>query len=607
MLIQEEIARLLTQSLRDQDIRVDETEIEVGVPTREGFGDFSTSVIFSIAKREGLQVQPLGETTVSLLNTYIGESNLPILKVEQCNGGFINFYVDDVYFFNRLVSDGQRGIKAKNISGKNIVVEYTDPNPFKVFHIGHLMTNTIGESLARLFRFSGAHVRQVNYQGDVGMHVAKSVWGLRSMLSDDGLTIEQLAEKSLTERVAYMGEAYTKGANAFLDEPQIKNEIERVNTLCYIAAQELLVEDEGWEPVIQYRSLIEIDDSEYSEIRDLYRYGRSWSLEYFEGIYKTLGTAFDGYYFESKVGEYGLGLVHKHLDDGVFEKSEGAIVFKGEQYGLHTRVFINQKGLPVYEAKDLALAFMKKEDFDYDLSFVVTGNEIDEYFRVVLQALEQIHPDLRQKTFHLGHGMLKFSSGKMSSRSGNVVGGMELLDEIKDHVRGVMADERDLSGEDRELVVAKVAVGSWKYSVLKQQIGKDIIFDFKSSIALDGNSGPYLQYTYARAKSVMRKNTQATLSQDVNKVELTDKERKLLRMLDHFESVIVHAAQDHTPHTICTYLYDLAQSYNSFYNETQILVDDRDTRNFRLKLTEKVAEVLKDGLYTLGIETVERM
>ncbi|MCA9391648.1 arginine--tRNA ligase [candidate division WWE3 bacterium] len=609
MLISDQIREILLNSLEGISSLegFNEDDIEVTLPTQEGFGDYSSSILFSLAKARGLNLRDLGEEVIEKIKAWLSEHDeSPIKDVELVNGGFLNFYLSDEVLTRILQESTNEGFgKNEVLLGKTYVVEYTDPNPFKVFHIGHLMTNTIGESLARLFAAGGADVKHVNYQGDVGMHVAKSIWGLLALFEEEGLDMRGLADKPLAERQEYLGRAYAKGASAYKEDESAAVAIKRINMYCYIAAQDYLVESEDWQPQIDYKEFVDFNEQEYGKIKEIYRLGREWSLAYFETIYSRLGTNFDNYYFESKAGEYGLKLVRENEEKGIFTQSEGAVIFRGEDYGLHTRVFINKLGLPVYEAKDLGLALLKYDDYKYDRSVIVTANEINDYFEVVIKALSMINPELAEKTTHVGHGMLNFKDGKMSSRTGRIISGEDLLDRIEDSLRSVMTDDRDLSDKERDDVLTKVSVGAWKYSVLKQKIGRDIPFDFSSSLSLEGRSGPYLQYTYARCKSVLRNTGDKT--EAVTSTSFDAEERKVLQLLERFPVIVLSATQQLAPHTVATYLYDLAQSYNSFYNTHRVLVDEKEVRDFRLTLTKAVAQTIKTGLGLLGIETVEKM
>ncbi|OGH18928.1 MAG: arginine--tRNA ligase [Candidatus Levybacteria bacterium RIFCSPHIGHO2_12_FULL_38_12] len=534
-------------------------------------------------------------------------------RVEVAGPGFINFWLTKEYLFDSMI----RIIKAKEefgkgggLKNKKVMVEYTDPNPFKEFHIGHLYSNAVGESLSRLFEAQGAEVRRANYQGDVGMHVAKSLYGILQQFRIHnsqfriGEELQKLEKESLNERIEFLGQAYVLGAKAYEEDEKVKQEIHVLNKQIY-----------------------ELDP----KIKDIYLQGRQWSLDYFETIYKRLGTKFDGYYFESEAGEIGLQLVYEYQKKGVFAESEGAVIFPGEKYNLHNRVFVNSLGLPTYEAKELGLNKKKYEDYPFDASVIVTGNEINEYFKVLLCAMEQVIPEVAQKTKHIGHGMVRLPQGKMSSRTGNVITGEWLLDEAKRRISSKFSEMADKTAE-------MVAVGAVKYALLKSGIGRDIEFSFDESISLEGNSGSYLQYTYVRTQSVLSKfqintNNQKDLKLEIGNWKLEIEEENILRLLYRFPEVVEEASGHLAPNYICSYLFELAQAFNLFYQKHKILDQNvipnlfrdpqhsdnemlnrvqhdknkDDTKRFRILLTASVGQVLYNGLYMLGIAVPERM
>lgn len=545
-------------------------------PADETHGDYATNA----AMMMGGNPRELAEKLVAELkkSDVLGEV-VDLDRIEVAGPGFINFWLRKEY----LEAELARVLEKKEdygrndwLKGKKVMVEFTDPNPFKEFHIGHLMSNGIGESLARLFEFSGADLRRACYQGDVGMHVAKSIWGFSKKLSEAGLTMTDLGEKSLVERIKFMGQAYAFGATKYEEDETVKNEINLLNK--------------------------EIYEQKNEKIRTIYEVGKKWSLEYFETIYRKLGTKFDHYFFESEVGEIGKRLVGEHKD--IFEVSDGATVFKGERYGLHTRVFLNSLGLPTYEAKELGLSKAKYDKFAYDWSVVVTGNEINEYFKVLLKAMSLIFPELAAKTTHVGHGMLRLKSGKMSSRTGKVVTGEGLIADVAAEIRKKMESAaRKVDEEEKDPLIEAIAVGAIKYSMLKQGPGKDIIFDFEGSLSFEGDSGPYLQYVFARTNSVLAK---AGGSDKVVKgAEVNEEEMRLVRWIYRFDEVVELAAKQLSPNLLCSYLIELAQRFNTFYNKHQIL--GVETEKFRLGLTAAVGQVMKNGLSLLGIEAVYQM
>jgi len=475
-----------------------------------------------------------------------------IERAEVAGAGFVNFFLKDDVVLRVLgqVLENADTWGASDIGkGKTVMVEYTDPNPFKEFHIGHLMSNAIGESMARLHEIIGANVLRVNWQGDIGLHIAMAVWGMQKGES-------------------YLGPAYVAGATAYRTDPEAKEEIEAINRKIY--------------------------DRSDPEINKLYQEGRQGSLDYFEKIYARLGTRFVHYFFESEMGPKGVEIVRRHSE--IFERSENAIVFRGEKYNLHTRVFINSQGLPTYEAKELGLNQEKFRLYHPDLSLIVTGNEITDYFKVLLKVMELIMPDVAVHTRHIPHGMLRLSSGKMSSRTGDVITAEWLIQEVKNRLP--------------ENTDEAVAMASIKYSILKQNIGSDIIFDFDKSVTFQGDSGPYLQYTYARLKSILRKLqiTNYKLQITDTNVEMDALERHLAVLTLRFPEAIEDALAIYSPHVLAAYLYDLAKTANEFYHSHPVMQEeDADKKHLRLALVSATAITLARGLNLLGIETPEEM
>lgn len=619
--IKEQIAYVLKEKF---DYEIPVTDIHLEHPNNEKWGDYSSNVAMKIAKE--LKHSP---TEIAEIVSYemqniphlveIGEDSYEMFKnVSFFEPGFINITLSEEFLLQKSLETNFSVQKPEEktytgyVRGQKILFEYTDPNPFKVFHIGHLMSNAIGESLSRIFEFSGAEVKRVNYQGDVGMHVAKSIWGILKKFELESITLVDLEQKSLSDRLEFLGKSYALGASAYKDDEAAKQEMKDLNYFVYIAGQERLVEEENWIPLVDYKQFLSDSPKfDYQQIKEIYFKGRKWSLDYFEQLYKRLGTNFEDYYFEGKVGEYGLKIVKDNLKKGVFIEDNGAIIFKGEDFGLHTRVFVNSFGLPTYEAKDLGLAPLKYESYKYDKSFIITANEINEYFKVVLKAMEQINPELAEKTVHIGHGVMRFKEGKMSSRTGDIISGDGLIEETKQAVFAQMAVSSDLNADQKEGTADKLAIGAIKYSVLKHGPGRDIIFDKESSLELTGNTGPYLQYTHARAHSVLDKAPEWDSDHLLSLYEytqgtlvLSERELSVLRHMSKFYDIIDLSLRELSPNLVAEYLFELAQRFNAFYNDIPILsAETNHELNFRLHLVKQVKDMLKTGLWLLGIES----
>ncbi len=541
-------------------------------PADMKMGDYSTNVAMMYAKKLTINPRELAEKIKTELENKIPE----IEQIEVAGAGFINFYLNKSFFQNstkEILDKKEAWGRNEILNGKKIMVEYTDPNPFKPFHIGHLMTNAIGESISRIIAFCGADVICANYQGDVGPHVAKAIYGLLKV----GLPEENL---SVTQKAQYIGRCYSDASTLYEESDIIKKEIDIINKKIYERSDE--------------------------KINEVYDWGRSITLDAFEELYKILGTKFKYYFFESVMAPIGLEIVKNNPT--IYEESNGAIVFHGEKYDpkLHTRVFINSAGLPTYETKELGLTKTKFEKENLDLSIVVTATEQTDYMRVVEKSISLIYPDTASKMKHITHGMMRFASGKMSSRKGNVVTGESLIRDSIEIVEEKVKD-RDFSEIEKKEIAEKVGISALKYSILKSSLGSDIVYDFEKSISFEGDSGPYLQYTAVRAKSILKK----AVDQGFDSLENNNLENKeitnLEKLLYRFPEVVSHSYENLEPHHIANFLTELASSFNSFYGNTIILNKDDFQTPYRLKLVSAFYQTMKNGLNLLGIETPDKM
>ncbi|MCE9549214.1 arginine--tRNA ligase [Candidatus Nomurabacteria bacterium] len=565
--MQDKIQNLISSALKN--LEIEEVDFVVEHPEDFKNGDYSTNIAMVCAKKIKTNPKDLAEKIAN----EIGKNLTKEVEKVEAVGGFINFYLSQEFFKHSVEDILNKKDFAENKlhTAKNIMIEYTDPNPFKPFHIGHLMTNAIGESIARILENSGAKVSRANYQGDVGLHVAKAVYGLlkNKKLQDDSVATSLQAEN--------IGKAYAMGSEAYTEN---KHEIDEINKKVYSRS----------------------DD----EINKIYDWGLKVTMNAFEDIYDMLGTQFDFYFLESLMAPIGEKIVRENLGK-IFEESDDAIVFKAEKYDpkLHTRVFITSQGLPTYETKELGLAKEKfKTKPDTNLSIVVTANEQADYMKVVAKALSLIHPEYENKMKHITHGMMRFAEGKMSSRKGNVITGEVLINDTKNLVNEKMKDKNFGYDENTE-IVSKVAVAAIKYSILKQSTGGDIMYDFEKSISFEGDSGPYLQYSYARASSVLEKAQKENILPDphVSLPEVTEVEKLLYR----FPEVVRRAAEEYEPHYIANYLIELARSFNSFYGNNIIVSKDDKTSSYKVALTYAFSFVMKKGLHLLGIDAPVRM
>ncbi len=622
-------ARMTTVQMIEGWLATALTKLGIALPTswqlvhspQSEFGDYATSLCLSLFKtltpEQKAQFKSPQQLSVQVAKAVVEaatESGF-LQKVESAGPGFINLTLTQTYLLSQLAEvikqDSAYG-QTTQLANKKVSVEYTDPNPFKELHLGHLYSNLVGEAVARVMEANGAQVWRVDYYGNTGLHVAKSVWGMKKKLEKEDLTLEALATQPISVRQAFLGKCYAFGVNSFESDEAAKTEITHLNTLIHAVAQELQIENEGWVPAVDYNKFVNAPEFDRVEIKKLYGAGLKWSLEYFETLYQKLGTKFDGYYPESKVGERGYQVVRDNLKPGMFEDSNGTIIYPGEKYGLHTRVFINKLGLPTYEAKEIGLAHAKYDDFKYDKSIIVVGKEVKEYFKVVLDALRKINPALGNITYALTHGMVKLPEGKMSSRSGNVITVEGLFEQAKEAAELIITNS-DLPATEKNDIAEKVGMASVKYALLKADAGNDVVFSFKESVSFSGNSGPYLQYTVARCNAVLEKAGEAVKAvSELNNLEMNPAEVSLIRQLVQLPETVAQVPEILSLHLLCNYCYELASAYNAFYNTHSILGNaDRpvsaETKQFRLALTLATKIALTNALKLLGIVCPKRM
>ena len=530
-----------------------EVEPEVTVAPETVEADFSSNV--------AMKLSGILHANPREIATKIAEK-MPEFKAEVAGPGFLNFILPDGYFAGKIdgfVEDFAKNISCDEYSGKTVICEFSDPNPFKVLHVGHLYTSIVGDAISRLFEHAGAKVIRANFGGDVGLHVGKTLWALQKSGMKD-FTIEDIAKK------------YIEGTAAYDEDEEAKAEIVKINKEIYTIAE---------------------NDLHGSELADIYWRGRELSYQYFEDFYNRIGVKFDKYYPESTVAGRGLAEVKKGLAAGVYEISDGAVVYRGDtKLNLHTRVFINQEGLPTYEAKDVGLIFTKWDDYHFDKSVIITANDIIDYMKIVLASIGEMNPELPARTTHLTHGNVKLPGNvKMSSRKGNFLKAVDILNLITDELKS------EYNSEDE-----KVVLGATKYAFLKYKMGGDIIFDPKESVKMTGNSGPYLLYSCVRAKKILSKigDKKAELNGELNPFE-----RALSKKIVQYKDVLDEAVTEMAPHKVCNFLYELAQEFSRFYENCPVAGDAREAE--RAQIIRAYLNVMEHGLNILGIQIPEEM
>lgn len=543
-----------------------QTQVDIFPSLNENFGDYTTNVVFLLTKKVKKSPKEIFQIIVDNF------SDKQIKKIDFVNG-FINFWLEEKVLVNKIINIKNNQLAPNFLffgSNKKIVIEYAQPNTHKLFHIGHLRNITYGESLARIFEFLGNFVIRVNYQGDVGLHIAKTLYAILNNLS----LFEKIKKSSsLNEKISFIGQMYTQGNQDYEDEKK-REEIIKINHQIYQSDKKII---------------------------SLWLETRKWSLDYFEKIYQRVDTKFDHLYFESEMAERGLKLCYLALKNKILKKSQGAIVFDGRPYKLHTRVFVNSLGYPTYEGKELALAEKEFSDFgEIDRCFHLTTPEQKSFFSVTFKVEEMLNNQIAGKQIHLTYEWVNLKTGKMSSRAGNIIEANWLIDQIKEKILSAYKIDKDTA--------ENIAIASIKYSFLKHSPHSSIDFDINESINLEGNSGPYLLYTYVRCQSIIKKINQKKAFKDSSFKwsKLNQEEINLARYLFLFEEIVYQAGKQFTPHIIAEYLYQLAKKFNLFYQKHRVIKAETN-QELRILLTEATAQIIKKGLFLMGIKVVEKM
>ncbi|MDY0987474.1 Arginine--tRNA ligase [Flavobacterium sp. ACN2] len=590
------LSQILTPSIQKAiqalfDVTVDKIEFQT---TRKEFEGDITMVIFPLLKVIKSNPVELGNK----IGNYLVENVSEVARFNVVSG-FLNIVISDSYyvnFFNGIKDQKQFGFVAPNPAEKAIMVEYSSPNTNKPLHLGHVRNNLLGYSVAEILKASGKKVYKTQIINDRGIHICKSMlawekFGNGETPEASGLKGDKLVGKYYVE----FDKAYKNEINGLIEAGKTEEEAKKQAPII-IEAQDMLKKWEaGDEKVIE-----------------LWKKMNEWVYEGFATTYTNLGVNFDKYYYESNTYLLGKDVVQVGLDKGVFEKDpDGSVWIDLTDEGLDRKIVLRSDGTAVYMTQDIGTAIQRVKDMPDVGGMVYTvGNEQDHHFKVLFLILKKLGFDWSSTLYHLSYGMVDLPSGKMKSREGTVVDADDLMQDMTDTAKQISEDLGKLdsySAEEKAKLYKTIGLGALKYYILKIDPKKRILFNPEESVDFAGNTGPFIQYTYARIQSIIRK-ADFDFSNKIEIEELHEKEKELVKQIQLFPEVIQNAAQNHSPALIANYTYDLVKEYNSFYQSVHILGEvDLTKKIFRVQLSQKVAEVIKSAFQLLGIEVPERM
>jgi len=573
----------------------DLVSIEFQATRKEFVGDI-TVVIFPmlrIVKGNPVQIgESIGQYLVDNVNEVTGFN---VIK------GFLNLEIIDAFyvdFFNKIVTDTRYGFATPKPEDKAVLVEYSSPNTNKPLHLGHVRNNLLGYSVAEILKASGKKVYKTQIINDRGIHICKSMvaWKLFGN-NETPESTELKGDKLVGNYYVKFDQEYKKEVQDLIDQGQTEEEAKK-NTTILKSAQDMLLKWEAGD----------------EETVSLWNKMNAWVYDGFDTTYKNLGVDFDKLYYESETYLLGKEFVTEGLKTGVFfKKEDGSVWCDLTDEGLDEKIVLRSDGTAVYMTQDIGTAIQRVKDFPDVGGMVYTvGNEQEYHFKVLFLIIKKLGFDWAKNLYHLSYGMVDLPSGKMKSREGTVVDADDLIDEMASTAGEISQDLGKLDGysdDEKQELYKVIGLGALKYYILKVDPKKRILFDPKESIDFQGNTGPFIQYTYARIQSILRKaNVDTTVLLNAEYVSMHEKEKELIKQIQLFEEVIQNAASNFSPALIANYTYDLVKEFNSFYQNVSILGADTDNEKlFRIQLSKVVANIIKNAFGLLGIQVPERM
>jgi arginyl-tRNA synthetase len=561
----EEIIKLLKK-----EVNIEEITLEI--PPNSELGDYAFPC-FSLAKQFKKNPVQIAQELAAKI-----KPNKSIKEIKSV-GPYLNFFVNKEKLSEDILKKifeekDKFGIQKK--TNKTVLVEYPGPNTNKPLHLGHVRNICLGSALSNILEANGHKVIHVNINNDRGVHICKSMLAYKKWGNGD------TPEKSKLKSDFFVGKYYVLYAQKEKEHPELEEEVQK---------------------------MLELWEKGDKEIIALWKKMNQYAFDGFKETYDKFGLKFKKEYFESKTYKYGKDIVLDGLKTGVFfKKDDGAIAVDLKEQGFGEKVLLRANGTAVYVTQDLYLAKLKYDDFKYDKSIYVVATEQNHHFKVLFEILKLLKFPFAEKCYHFAYGMVNLTTGKMKSREGTVVDADNLIEEVS----GLASDEtkkRNEKIDEKELKerANKIALGAIRFYILRYDPMKDILFDPKESISFEGETGPYLQYTYARINSIIEKNTSKTKKLIDTSLLLEKEELEIIKLLSGYEEIVKKAGEDYRINTVARYLLDLAQAFNNFYHMHPVLKAEDELKEARLLLIKCVQQVIKNGLSLLGIEILDRM
>ncbi|WP_016775893.1 arginine--tRNA ligase [Anaerophaga thermohalophila] len=592
--IKEAVARAVKE-LYGADFEPENVSLEL--TRKDQQGDY-TVVVFPLLQISRKKPEDTGAEIGEFLKKQL--SSIATFEVVK---GFLNLTLSHSYWLSVLeeaVNNENYGFTEADGDSPQFMIEYSSPNTNKPLHLGHIRNNLLGYSLSRIASANGNRVVKTNIVNDRGIHICKSMlawkkWGNGQTPQSSGKKGDHL----VGDFYVRFDQEYKNELAELMEKGLSKEEAEKASTLMQ-EARDMLRAWEAGDP----------------EVVDLWKIMNEWVYEGFDETYKALGVDFDKIYYESQTYTIGREMVLKGLENGLFyRKEDGSVWADLSDFGLDEKLLLRSDGTSVYMTQDIGTAKMRFEDYKIDKMIYVVGNEQDYHFKVLSILLDRLGFEWGKDLVHFSYGMVELPEGKMKSREGTVVDADDLIAAMIDTAREMSKELGKLDGysdEEAERIYRIIALGALKYFILKVDPKKNMTFDPRESIDFNGNTGPFIQYTYARVQSIFRKADEKGIDTSLNKlvrdVSLTPKEAEVLKMISNFPGVVKDAGEVYSPALVANYVYDLAREFNQFYHESPIVYEeDEAVRANRLALTYAVGNTIKQGMWLLGIDVPERM